>query len=208
MELIGMVESLSFVPIQGLNDDLLLPWLDLYETAFPPNEKILVSVILGFLRDPNKAKAEGINITGILDSSAHFIAMAMYQLPPDKPVAVLWYVAVLADQRSKGWGSEIYKSLLSQIDPGKYQALVFEVEIPDEAASSPDAERRIRFYQKNGASLLTGIHYLQSVGWHQPPTPMHIMIHPLHPMDAEIAYGLAHSIFEDAMHKTGSLALE
>ena len=33
-----------------LDDDLLFPWLDLYETAFPPTEKVLVSsFLLAFL---------------------------------------------------------------------------------------------------------------------------------------------------------------
>ena len=203
-----MTENPSFITINDPHDDLFLPWLDLFETAFPPNEKILVSAILNILRNKSKGEAQGMKIVAILDENDKFISMAMYQLPPDKPVGVLWYVAVLPDQRSKGWGSKIYNGILSQINPKIHKALVFEVEIPGGADLSPDAERRIRFYQKNGAKLLTGIHYLQSVGWHQPPTPMHIMIHPMQPMDAEAAYELAHNIFEEAMQKTGPLTLE
>jgi len=203
-----MDEPISFVHIINLNDDLLFPWLDLYETAFPPNEKILISSLLKEIRGNNSDETREIHIVAILDKEDLFIGMAMYQLPVDKPVGVLWYVAVVPSQRSKGWGSKVYEGILSHINPKIHKALVFEVEIPGEANSSPDAEHRIHFYQKNGAKLLTGIHYVQSVGWHQPPIPMHLMIHPLQPMDAETAFNLTYSIFGDALQKTGSLALE
>jgi ribosomal protein S18 acetylase RimI-like enzyme len=205
MEWIGMAASFSFVPIQDPQENLLLPWLDLYETAFPPNEKILVSTILKSLRNRQN---RGTHMDAILNGNGLFIGMAMYELPSIHPVAVLWYIAVMPDQRSQGWGSKIYHGILSQINPDIYKALVFEVEIPSETGASTDAERRIRFYQKNGAKLLTGVHYLQSVGWHQPPTPMHIMVHPLQPLDAETAYELAYRIFGNAMQKTGTVALD
>jgi hypothetical protein len=60
----------------------------------------------------------------------------------------------------------------------------------------------------DGARLLTGIQYMQSVGWHHPPTPIHIMIHPLQSMDAGTAFELTSGIFGPSLQKTGSLALE
>ena len=199
-----MTISFSFVPIQDPQNNLFLSWLDLYETAFPANERILLSTILKSIKEQEN---QGTHLEAILDGNGQFIGMTMYELPSDKPAAVLWYLAVTPEQRSSGWGSIIYKGILSKIDPEIYQALVFEVEIPGEAGASTDAERRIRFYQRNGAKILGGIHYLQSVGWHQPPIPMHIMVHPLQPMEAETAYELAHRIFGDSMQKTGTVAL-
>ena len=38
-----MDEPLRIIEINSLNDDLLPAWLDLYETAFPANERVLVS---------------------------------------------------------------------------------------------------------------------------------------------------------------------
>jgi len=203
-----MAEPLFFVPIEDLHDELLLPWLDLYETAFPPTERVLISTILENLGNQKFNKERDMHIDAIMVKNNLFIGIAMYELPLDKPVAILWYVAVDPEQRSKGWGSLIYHQLLSKLDPKVITGLFFEVEIPNDSHSSSDAVKRIRFYQKNGAKLLTGIHYMQSVGWHQPPTPMHIMVHPLQPMDAETAYKLAYSIFGEAMQKTGTLALE
>jgi len=93
----------------------------------------------------------------------------MYQLPVDKPVGVLWYVAVVPSQRSKGWGSKVYEGILSHINPKIHKALVFEVEIPGEAILRQMPNIESTFTRKNGAKLLTGIHYVQSVGWHSHP---------------------------------------
>jgi hypothetical protein len=37
------IAALSLSEIRSLDDPLLLPWLDLYETAFPPRERNLES---------------------------------------------------------------------------------------------------------------------------------------------------------------------
>jgi hypothetical protein len=45
---------------------------------------------------------------------------------------------------------------------------------------------------------------MQSVGWRHSPTPMHIMIHMLQPVDAETAYELTSGIFWSSLQKTDS----
>jgi hypothetical protein len=88
--------------------------------------------------------------------------------------------------------------------------LVFEVEKPEDAHSEAEhliRQRRIGFYQRNGAFLLNGISYLQSVGSHVLPTPMHIMIHSREPMSAEVIYPVAKELFQDAISQTGPLTL-
>ena len=85
------------------------------------------------------------------------------------------------------------------------------MKIPDFAKSehcSNQAFRRISFYRHHGAYLLKGIDYIQTVGPHQAPIPMHIMVHPFCSMDAESAFNLAIGIFGNAISKTGCLTLE
>jgi ribosomal protein S18 acetylase RimI-like enzyme len=101
--------------------------LDLYETAFPPNERILGSSIFKNRSDNHNDPVLGPYITAIFKGKNQFIGMSMLELPTDKPVSVLWYVVVTPDQRSRGWGSKIYRGILSQINPDIYKALVFEV---------------------------------------------------------------------------------
>ena len=52
--------EITFGELTSLEDGLLLPWLDLYETAFPPYEKVLVSHFLSLLKSKNsdQGKAE------------------------------------------------------------------------------------------------------------------------------------------------------
>jgi GNAT superfamily N-acetyltransferase len=203
-----MNNQFSFLDVTRPSDRLLLPWLDLYETAFPANERILISDILKILQNQESTDNPGTHISAILDNCEKFIGMAMYQLPPTGPAGILWYMAVVDDQRGRGLGSQFYNFILSKLDPEIYKAMIFEVEIPAESVAPSDAAKRIEFYQKNGAMLLSGISYLQNVGWHQNPIPMHIMIHPFQPMDATLAYDLAHETFGNAIQKTGPLSLD
>ena len=48
---------------------------------------------------------------------------------------------------------------------------------------------------------------MQFIGAHQPPVPMHLMIHPLREVDARQAYNLAKDIFGNALELVGELAL-
>jgi hypothetical protein len=70
------------------------------------------------------------------------------------------------------------------------------------------AERRIGFYRRLGARVLTGIEYLQRVGPHQPPVPMHIMVQCAGICAADEVYGWAKGLFGDAVRQVGELGLE
>lgn len=230
-------DALSVVEILDRRDDLLLPWLDLFETSFPPAEKNLVSLFLQILRDkeqglgPSQHLLAGLNVQGTL------IGMAMYEQHSSPPIGFLWYLAILPSQRSRGWGAALYREVLRLLHPAT-EALFLEVEIPEDGttaeamrtssaaclAVSPAkqqmwAQRRIQFYRRQGARLLRGIHYMQSVGPHQPPLPMHIMVHPLAPreadfgrrggrMDAAHAFGLAQAVLKESIQQVGMLELD
>lgn len=201
------IESLSFHEITDVRDDQLLPWLDLYETSFPASERILVSAILQQLKEKMQGKAQRMHVLAANNLAGELVGLSMFNSEPERAAAFLWYMAVVKDRRGQGIGSRIYQEVLRRADIPPSGALIFEVEIP-EGENTAEAERRIRFYHKQGAMLLTGIHYMQHVGWHQEPIPMHIMIHPLKPMQPQTAYDLTKSMVEDAIQATGELGLE
>ena len=62
--MMGTTSKETYAEITELGDDLLLPWLDLYETPFPPTEKVLVSDHVKVLKD----KASG------LEAEHHLLA--------------------------------------------------------------------------------------------------------------------------------------
>jgi hypothetical protein len=70
------------------------------------------------------------------------------------------------------------------------------------------AARRIGFYKRRGARLLTGVEYLQRVGPHQPAVPMHIMIHCAQDCAPEKGFGWAKALFRGAVWQVGELGLE
>ena len=200
------LKSLSFVEIVDIRDDRLLPWLDLYETSFPATERVLVSFVMNVLKRKMDGEEVDDHLLSIGDDNDTPIGMTMFSASSDSPAAFLWYVAVDPNRRDGGFGTLIYQEILKRVSTPSRQALVYEVEIPD--GHDVNAQRRIRFYQRQGAYLLKGIRYMQHVGWHQPPIPMHVMIHPFQSMDAQQAFNLAKEVFEDSMEQVGTLELE
>ncbi len=200
-------ENLIFSEITDIQDDLFLDWLDLFETLFPANEKLLFSTLLKILKSKGQGEGAGMHMLAIRNECGKTVGMVLYQLVPDKNLVVLRYLGTAPSEQGKGLGTRIYRDLLEMLDPAVYQALIFEVEIPGHDQASQQAERRIQFYLRNGAALLEGIHYMQDIGWHQPQTPMHIMVHPLQPITPEQAFALAKSMFGDLVKQTGTLSL-
>lgn len=204
--------SITFNSITNLHDEFLAPWLDLYETAFPPEERILTSVFWKILKAKEKGALSEAEMLAAIDVAQNrLVGIAFYEIQIEDSAANLWYLAVDSKLRSQGLGSHIYQEIVRRIQAANCQAMLFEVEIP-ENAHTPEiqrlAEQRIRFYRRNGAKLLSGIHYLQFVGSHQPLTPMHIMLHPFQAISAASAFSLANAVFDHTISQIGALSLE
>jgi len=203
-------DHLHYCEIVDPNDELLLPWLDLYETSFPPHERILTSGHLRVLQARAAGAPTDEHLLAAVDGTKELVGMARVLIRPQE-VAYLWYLAVNPAARDRGLGSAFYREIARRAEVAGCRALIFEVEIPERAADEAQrrlAQRRIGFYRRLGARLLGGIHYLQSVGWHLPPTPMHIMAHGFSPLEPQEAFRLAQALFGDAVTATGTLTLE
>lgn len=143
-----------------------------------------------------------------LDESGKFIGLVNYDFCSDFRAALLWYLAAIPEVRNQGIGSKCYQELVRRSKEWGARAIVFEVELPEHSDDADLARRRIGFYKRQGARLLTGIHYLQTVGSHQPLTPMNIMVHPLEPMTPPEAFDIAKALFGELLTQTGELAFE
>ena len=201
------MDTLDIRELEAVTDDLLLPWLDLFETAFPPPQRVLVSAILSILRDRAPGLGQSHHLLAASEPPGQFVGMAWYELWP-KDVALLGYIAVVPERRGQGIGTRLYREIVKRISA---RVLFLEMEMPEEATSEQERQlalRRIQFYRRHGALRLTGIHYLQMVGSHQPLPPMHLMVHPFEPIDALVAFELAQGVFGDLVCRVGLLALE
>ena len=200
--------ALHIVEISDPDDDMLLPWLDLYEVAFPPNERMLVSFYLRLLKEKRGGLQPDHHLLAVQREGV-FVGLAHYVVIAEHNLAWLWMFAVTPEARNHGVGAAIYRDVARRLPVGT-TAVLLEVKRPDLASSEEErhlAERRIAFYRRQGARLLEGVYYVQSVGPHQPPLPMHVMLHPLQPLDAETAFQLAQAIFGDTITQTGALSL-
>jgi GNAT superfamily N-acetyltransferase len=204
-------QNIRFVEILNLNDHLLPAWLDLYETAFPPVERLLVSNHLKVLRAKAEGNALDIHLLSVLDGSGELVGIARYRLLQEVRANYFEYMAVRDSARNRGIGSRIYREVVSRSREAGMRGMLLEVETPENAPSPAESQlaaRRIGFYRRHGASLLKGIHYLHTVGPHQPKMPMHIMVHCLTAMSAEQAFDFAKSALGSALSRTGAISLE
>ncbi len=200
----------TWIELEDRCDDLLLPWFNLYETAFPPNERMLVSWFLGMLRDREEGIGQERHLIAAVDSPGNLVGMAAYIDLVDLQATFLWYLAVQPQERNQGIGSWLYGEILRRIPPG-YRAMIFDVERPEDMQSDELrvwARRRLGFYRRQGARLLQGVATTISVGAHQPPTPMQLMIHPLADIDEQQAFELARAVYGDDARQIGPLKLD
>lgn len=198
---------ISLVEIHDLNDPLLLPWLDLYETAFPPGERILVSHVLNVLHKQARGGSSG-HLLAAVDQERALAGIIFDEEPEEGETAFLWYFAVDPQMRGHGLGSQIYRGVLERLRP-QVRALIFDLEDPAEM-ETPEAaalaERRIAFYRRMGARLLGGVEYRQYVGPHQPPLPLLLMVHPVREISPREAFDLAQAKFgEEILKQVGDL---
>ncbi len=202
---------MRIVEITGIDDALLLPWLDLYEVSFPPQERVLVSDHLRVLIEKASGRDRDAYLLAAVNEAGDLIGMIRCHLVSECRVAHLWYLAVVPDMRSKGIGAICYNEVRERSRQAGMRAMLFEVDIP-ELAGSEEAEaparRRIAFYRRQGAYLLGGIDYMQSIGPHQAPVPMHIMAHPFNAIDPEEAFELARALFGESVVQSRVLTLD
>jgi GNAT superfamily N-acetyltransferase len=200
----------SLALITSLNDDLLLPWLDLYESAFPWAERVPVSLLLGYLKE----KDPTVQMLAALDEEEGFAGLAVYALNEKTAgrTAYLWYLATLPELRGQGLGAWIYRGILARLtrqrQPHGVEALFFDVEMPAQAQTEEEkllALRRIRFYQRLGARLLSGVRYTPQVTEQRPRLEMHLMVHPLADLSPQEACELAQILAPEWIERTGEV---
>ncbi len=205
-------ETLTLTELTDRASDLLPPWLDLYETAFPPPFKMLVSTFLNILRDKERGLPCSKTLLAALDGKS-LVGMAAYEILRLEDCAAevcsLWYLAVTPEARNRGIGTWLYHALSTRVSS---PVMLIEVEMPEEASDMAQrslAERRIAFYRRQGARRLLGVRYLQTVGPHQPLTPMFLMWRARRPFRPEEAFCVARSLFgSENVVQTDTLMLE
>jgi ribosomal protein S18 acetylase RimI-like enzyme len=205
------LSAIRLVELTDINDDLLLPWLDIYERAFQPEEKEPVSTHLSLLKQKMRGEKTATSMLAAVDADGALVGIIKDYVASYVNTCALWYFATSVELRGQGLGAHIYRLWADKIRAQGVRALIYEVEIPEEGKTPEEqalSRRRIDFYKRLGAKRITGIHYMQGVEFY-PPVPMHLMIHSLKaPLSAQEAFDIAKAIFEDDLEQVGPLGLE
>ncbi len=94
------------------------------------------------------------------------IGYALVLLPKGMTYGLLDYLGMFSEKRNQGYGGQVLAELAKHYHDRR---LIIESEYPDDAPDRKMAERRLRFYQRNGAvdtgveSRVFGAHYVNLV---------------------------------------------
>ncbi|MDO3412529.1 GNAT family N-acetyltransferase [Saccharibacillus sp. CPCC 101409] len=113
----------------------------LYESAFPPNEKAPLAILL------HKARKDFVDFLAFYDGD---VQAGFAYLVAERDLVFLMYLAVEPSLRSKGYGSRILREL-RQLYPGSRIVLNIEAQEPG-ASNAAERRRRKAFYVRNGYS--------------------------------------------------------
>jgi hypothetical protein len=203
-----------FHEITGPTDPRWPEWKAIYDVSFDVSERVSDAYLHKLLAEITGGTSGNSCFTWMEadDFPGSVAAISLHTVHPAPDVVCLWYLATRANLRSLGLGPAMYAELLRRCAMANARMMLFEVEIPEVAGLRGEkdgefARRRISWYRRQGAKLLGGVHYVQTVDTGQPPTEMHLMAHNLNPVSPPDVYRAAKEVYGGALKQTGNLTL-
>jgi ribosomal protein S18 acetylase RimI-like enzyme len=125
----------------------------IYTEAFPPGERVAFETLVA-------AVLEGRRRLFVAEANDEVVGLAISIPLPDTTIHSLEYFAVKREQRGRGIGSILLRSVLGDLMAGEHiLGLILEVE-SDQVGNEPEREirrARIAFYRRNGAYLIEDV---------------------------------------------------
>jgi GNAT superfamily N-acetyltransferase len=162
-------------------------WL-IYEGAFPEEERVSEQALLRAIRRREQAQEEGRFHFQIALAGGQVTGIAIFDYYPQTRLGFISYLAVDPRRRNGGLGAQLYRHLVATIaGDGQTESpalgVTFEVERPELARDPADRDlrqRRIGFYQRNGAQIVPRIYFVAPpMRPDLPEVPYVLMLHPL-----------------------------
>ena len=120
--------NLTIQEITDINDNLLLPWLDLYEISFPPEEKALVSVYLNALKKNANGEVNNMHLFAAVEESGRLAACICYEINYEHAALHIQYLAVLPELQCMGIGSICYDEICRIAKNEEISSIILELE--------------------------------------------------------------------------------
>jgi len=171
----------------------------LYERSFSFEERLTLDEIAEAMRS-------GANSNSPSDRISHFwvwtdlevvVGVGIFQYMPALRLGYMDYLVVRPERRGHGYGSTFFQAILAQLarDASELKTaaplgLCFEVERPETALTPVDRElreRRIHFYERNGAFLIGQVDFVAPpLRAGLPPLPYHLMFRWVRPNQSDL----------------------
>jgi GNAT superfamily N-acetyltransferase len=184
--------------------------LDLYENAFPQEERIHVSYILQILRAVEEGRPVSEQLLAALNGGGSLQGLIFTNHSTALRSMALYYFAVVPEQRSRGLGAQVYQEVLQRCRDANCRMLVFDLEDP-EFCPAPEArdlaQRRIGFYIRQGARVLEGARSTLRMFPTLPEAHLRVMVHPLEPVTPTEVLTAARELLSESVEQVGPLKL-
>jgi GNAT superfamily N-acetyltransferase len=162
--------GVEFHQIVNTEEDYFLQAIQIYEEAFPANEKQSLDLIKNRIIE-RKSKL----VVGIINSEV--VCMSLLWEFDSLDFVLLDYMAVSKNHRNNNLGTQLFQ-YLSNIIRGINKYMIIEVENHLFGNNSIERKRRINFYIQNGAYVLDNVNYILPSLDGTSPTEMLLMISP------------------------------
>ncbi len=162
---------MDYIVVQDITGIYFDQAMIIYNQAFPPNERQSIETIKNRIINGQSQLRVGI----IHDCVVVIALLWDFQ---NSPLVLLDYLAVKKGFEGQHIGSVMFQKIIQEINKRGKQFLIIEVEHVDFGNNRKQRQKRLNFYFKNGAHLLSNLQYhLPSLNDTE-DTEMHLMISP------------------------------
>jgi len=168
-------------PVQQLKSCGGPPFRELYEiyaTAIAAREQKPEAWICAMVRAPEYR-------VWVRKGAGRVTAFSILFSPPAERFALLEYMAVAAERRNRGVGSELFQQTVERAATPERPTLPILLEIDSDREASSDQPirtRRQQFYRRLGCVRISGLHYILPLPGEGPPPEMDLMVYSAEPL--------------------------
>jgi GNAT superfamily N-acetyltransferase len=184
----------EFVRVDPLEISLFEEVYKQYEQVFPVEERQSYEVLFSRFQ-------QGVNVLFVCKCQQKICAFAFLFLLGKTRFVLLDYFSVLAELRSQGIGSKMLSFLKSELQ-NQQKIMALEVENPEFGEGREMKEKRIAFYLRNDAALLSNVRFLlPALDLSEKPVEMKLMFLPKFTISKEECAALIHQIHTEVYPK-------
>jgi GNAT superfamily N-acetyltransferase len=191
----------DLIELTEIHSEIAHQAFDLYAASFPPAERVPVEAIKDSIlrREQNDQPSDITSHFLIAVREAKVLGLASYAYYGSTRLGFLFYLAVDPVLRGQGWGAWLLQKINARLSQDASavagpppRGLMWEVERPLDAETPAEQEirqRRIHFYQRNGAVLLDQIDFLAPpLAPGLPSVMYHVMFLPGQGLDEDLSF--------------------